>query len=407
MGLLGDIINSIEVSRVQKSNLINQGITRYKPSQIEAFFEMNEPIENMAFSGGAEVLRARAIVRCMAIAINNQYMPLILHCGDTGLEQFLWSEMGDRIGFVNPRVPIYDPFLGKDKKEFSRMIFDSATKNYRLKADAKYYVEGVFEYLQSRNALPCLDMFLTCPHMELLNKIGEAEKKKIITTEQAGRITSLLIQGKSQLPDIENFFSALEHQGKNIFASAQSVNARRVVNMEIADRYDKALMIDVLMDNNEVLINVILNEVEYMISKGRRILLVLDGISPVASDMLKKFLNRNDSTCSMLLSGEDVFSLFEGEERSFYSFLGKCSKVVISNHASAYSCDKWSDYIGTYEKQDITISNSSHTGGWGTSTSFRTKRDRIIKPEEIRCMGGMDVCVKSKYSGEIAVTTII
>lgn len=407
MGLLGDIFNAIDVSRVQKNNIISQGIVNYKPSQIEAFFDTNKPIENMVFSGGAENLRFRALSMAIDIAMNKNVVPVILHCNNRELERNMWNSFGDKVGFVNPNCPFYDPFIGKDRRELSRIVFDSATRNYRLRAEAKYYIEGVFEYLQSRNALPCLEMFFTCPHSDLLNKIGEAEKKNMLSTELAGKITSLLIQGKSQIPDIENFFSALEHQGKNIFANTNNVSSHRVVNIDLAARYNKALMIDVLMDSNDVLINVIMNEVEYLVSKGRKILLILDGISPNSSDVLKKYFNRNDSLCRIIISGDDVFSLFSGEERAFFSFLGKCSKVVISNHSSAYSCDKWSDYLGTYEKQDISFSSSSSTGGWGTSTSYRAKRERVVKPEEIRNMGAMDVYIKDKYSGELAFTNVV
>jgi len=47
------------------------------------------------------------------------------------------------------------------------------------------------------------------------------------------------------------------------------------------------------------------------------------------------------------------------------SVFGKSSKVVIQKHASAFSCQKRADVIGSYEKQEINGSfsqNASYVG---------------------------------------------
>ena len=46
-----------------------------------------------------------------------------------------------------------------------------------------------------------------------------------------------------------------------------------------------------------------------------------------------------------------MYADFNGNDNDFYAFAGRCSKVIVSKHASAHSCQKMSD---------IFLRNSSH-----------------------------------------------
>ena len=66
------------------------------------------------------------------------------------------------------------------------------------------------------------------------------------------------------------------------------------------------------------------------------------------------------------------------------------SKVIISKHMSAVSCQKFSEMIGSYDKQEISSSYTGNTNLVGkfsystaTSKNISIKREEILKPEEI------------------------
>ena len=90
LGLAAALINrhrvKIALKKVNESNIENKGIDEYLPSQIEAFFDVNEQIGNMAFSGGLNGIRARAISMAAECAYVQGYSVIVMHCDNKELE---------------------------------------------------------------------------------------------------------------------------------------------------------------------------------------------------------------------------------------------------------------------------------------------------------------------------------
>ena len=111
-----------ELQAVLDANEANQGIVRYQPSQIEAFFNESDPIQNVLITGGDPILRVRSMTRSAECAFIQGYTVLILHCGNAILEQALNTYFGSGIvQIVNRRNPIYDPFVGATKSDIARL----------------------------------------------------------------------------------------------------------------------------------------------------------------------------------------------------------------------------------------------------------------------------------------------
>lgn len=416
-GMLAAMVDSYQTNKrlkkVQTENLKNQGITYYQPSQIEAFFDASEPLGNMVFSGGLNSVRARGISRAIECALYQGYQPVVLHCSNQELEAQMSSCLGSGyLCAVNRNNPIYDPFLNLSNGEISWLILNTARNGYAVKPVGKYYIEGISDFIRAKGIRPYCQMYITCPYFTLLDKIKDAEARGIILPPTTRAILAQILQGQTERGSIEHFFMILSKQAGGILAAKPAL--QYAVNVNIAQQRGQVLSIDVQSGTNTLLIDLIVNEAQALLSRGNKLMLVADNIQPVSSGALQDLLKLSSANCSVVLSSDDVFASFGGEENVFFSFVGKCSKAVIFKHSSAYSCQKWSDYIGSYDKQEISSTysqNMHYLGHWGAgsmhSASVQVKRENIVKPEEIHRLNTDEAYILDKATGELSWVTIV
>lgn len=402
-----------ELKQIRDANEANQGIIRYQPSQIEAFFTDADPFQNMIFSGGSEEIRNRAIARAIDVAYTHGYSVLVLHSGNAVLEQTLNSYFGSAyVCIVNRRNPIYDPFVGASENDISRLVLSSATKTCQINSLGRYYINGVTQFIKAKRINPYIRMYITCPHITLIDKVNDAEAKGQITANQARLITSQILQGEVERGSIEAFFAGLSRQADAILAQKKDTGI--AINVNIAAKRNQILSIDVLSSTNSLLINLLVNETETILSQGGRMMIVVDEIPMASSDVLMDYIKRGGANISVIATGNDVYAGFGGADNDFFAFSGRSSKIIISKHTSAYSCQKFSDTIGSYDKQEISnafASNVNYVSHWGygsTKTStVNIKRENIVKPEEIQRMEADEVYILDRVSGELSNSKII
>lgn len=419
-GLTGIFMASVENRRSRKAlqaiqdvNEVNKGIIRYQPSQIEAFFEENTPLENMMFSGGANSIRIRAITRAIECAYVQGYSLMVLHCGDRNLEQNLNDYFGSgNLCFINNTNPLYDPFSGASNDEIVRLTISSSTKDSKINTVGRYYLKGVSDYIRANHKTPRCYMYINCPHLTFIDGVNKAESQGRISQDQSRAIISQIMQGEVERGNIETFFQSFYRQSAAILA--QKSNAANAVNFSIASHRQKIFCVDVQTSINTLLINMLINEAYALMTLGPKVIIVIDGIQIISTDVLRDCLKRAGTNLSVVVSLDDVYSGFGGSDNDFFAFAGTCSKIVISKHSSAYSCQKFSDLIGSYDKQEINCSfaqNTNYVGRWGygstNTASINIKRENIVKPEKIQRMAGEEVFIKDKLTGELSYTTIL
>ena len=419
-GLLGLIVALINrrrtkkaLERIEDTNRENRGIIHYQPSNIEAFFDENEPICNMVFSGGLNTIRCRSVSRAIECAVIQGYHPVVLHASNIDLEQTLLSNFGPQyVSVANKGNPIYDPFYKKTNADINRLVLTSGTKGTEVNSAGKYYIDGISDFIRAKRITPYIDMYITCPHMDLLDKINELEMQGGITDTEARRITSKIIQGEMERGNIENFFSRFSMQAAGILADKSQL--LYAVNVNISAKRNQILAIDINSTTSTLFLNMIGSEIEMELEAGRKIAVFLDGIPLQASDSMQNLIKKSGNNCCVVMSSDDAYAEFNGDDNGFYSYLGKCSKAILSKHSSAHSCQKWADYIGSYDKHEITTTfaeNANYVGQWGMgatqTANINVKRENIIKPEDLLRMNPNEVFVQNKNNGEISYTMVV
>lgn len=140
--------------------------------------------------------------------------------------------------------------------------------------------------------------------------------------------------------------------------------------------------------------------------------LLLDGISISKDiDRLVKLISVNSPHLNLSISTDDLYAMLGGDEKLMYTLLGNSMENIIMQHGSAISAEEWSKAIGFYEKTETTTTTSrgKTKGGFSLfpsyndskSIAYATKREPIVKSEEIVRMAGNEMYIYDRVQNEL------
>lgn len=169
-GVFG-VLKSLTLSSTDRTNSINRNVIEYHPCSIDAFFDPGKGVYNAIVSGGDNGLRVRAMIAQAVCAVYNGFPVIVLHEGNRELESQLRSNFSSsgRYLEIGTRSPCFEPFYGLDELEIANQILEAAPKEYDIKFNARYYIDGVSQILKKRGKHLSFHMFSTCPHALILN----------------------------------------------------------------------------------------------------------------------------------------------------------------------------------------------------------------------------------------------
>ena len=421
MGDLSSLINTILANRrtrqtirnIEKNNELRKNITKYEPSDIEGFIERDTQVSSYVISGGTNANRSRTASSIIACSLDQKVPVVVLHEGNTELE----AAVAYATSFTNNKViiakntAIYDPFYNRNNIEIWNLILNSCTKSLTIGALGQRYICGMSDFIKSKNIPPYCEMFLSCPHDILFDKLDEAEQNGYITSNSATQIRNQLMQGQNERPNIQSFLSQLSYQGLGILSNKGSRNA--AVNIKTAVHHDGMLMMDIGSSTNEILLNVVVNEIKEILATGKKMMLVIDGININSNEALSKLIKSLSSRCLTTLLSDDVFAMLGADVNLFNTFVSNASKSIVFSHSSGTTCSKWSEIFGYYDVDKVSqnvATNQNYQWGYssGTSTSINvsTNREFIVKPEEIARLKLNEVYILDRNAQELAFTTL-
>ncbi len=389
------------LQRVSKENDNNKNIAYCPPTPIEAFFGQNDDLGNMIFSGSSQVIRNRAIKCIVQNAVGKGWGVVILHQCNHEIENYIKQNVPNTTVF-NRSTSNYDPFVGMANAEINRMIQDSSVQCCEIKGVSQYYLDGVTEFIRSKKVSPCCSMYITCPHLTIFDKLDAAETKGKISSVDALRIRTLLMQGQAQRYDIENYFSILANQAQGILSSPKNIS--HAISLKKLIQKKGVAVVDVMSVNNKLFLNLLMCDIMAACNHGYPLLLIIEGISLASNDMLMQFVNNSGyHTCSVL-SGDDIFASVNGDDKILSGLLGKASKCLIGQHTSGQSCEMFAKYIGQYDKKetDMTLMQSKQYQSMfsvipgqmnGSGIHIATKKEYRVTPEEISKMEALEYYV--------------
>lgn len=401
------------IRNIRLNNKARRNITEYQPSDIEGFIERDPHVGSYIISGGICRNRSRAVASAVACALDQNVPVIVLHEGNLDLQNQIRAATaftGNKV-IIAKNTEIYDPFYNRTDQEICNIIINSAPKNSAIGAKGNHYIIGMSEFIKSDVSKPYCGGFLSCGLNDLHVGIDRAVSNGIITCHKADQIRDLLMQGQNEEANIQSFFSQLACQGRGIISNRGSRSS--AVNIRTAAAHNGMLMIDIGSSTNEILLNLIMNEIKEILSTGKQIMLVLDGININSNETLSGVLRSLSSRCLTVLTSDDVYSMLGAEDSLFNTFIGNACKCIVYSHTAGVSCTKFSEVFGYYDVDKVSRNsgnNENYQWGYGYTSSksitVSTDREFVVKPEEISRMAENEVYILDRNAKELAHTTL-
>lgn len=375
------------IDDANRKNIENRRLIRCKSASIDSLIDTYGISGNLILSGGDANQRNRAIARLSHQACYKNECVVVLHIGNQLLEQEVEARVGSSsVQKFNSANPYYDPFHNLSRYEVGSIILESSAT---IEPTGRYIIEGMYDYMTSKGNQPSTYLFAICPYHELVPKVKSSEAKLIISAAQSRSIVAKLLQGEKSIPNVANYFLEFYNQSKLVLAKDPLGPYGASIFSSVLS--NKIVLFDIISPTNDLLINVVACEIERLLTQGMNVKLIIDGVPYSASPILQKVIKTSGHSCQTVLSDQDVYSMFHGEDAAFFGVTSRAENIFISKHLSVHSCQKWSDIIGSFEKVDISNSRSMSGGfatgfGGGQTVTMSDKKEYIVRPEEIKSM---------------------
>lgn len=355
-----------QIRNTERQNERNKNVVEHHEAPVEAYVNRDRS-ENIIVSGNNKQIRDRVCCSATYNAFTNGEGVIVLHCGNSELESLLVDAFDSTNGLhlINESNQFYDPFLDMDKNQIAQLVLSSATESCKVQHNGGIYIKGLTDYLMARGQVPCARSYIKCPHDSMWRKIQEHVRNGDMTSDVAEEINDELTRGQVERGNVEHYFNVLNSQAETILATKDIIKSGSGINIRGAVNRNQVIVFDITPSASDLLMNILLQEIKNCMSEGKKFTFVLDSIPADSSEALGKLLRNFSSRCKFVFSAEDAYAETASTETLFDSLLGKSDTVFISQHDSAETSEKFSNYLGKYQKMEI---NNTFTTGDTYST---------------------------------------
>jgi len=405
-----DWINNRRMNRqIQEHNKHARGLEEHLSITTDILFPALSCQENIIISGGSSGERLRFSERLIKNNFDQRRSMIVLHLANGGLENII-----ARNGFgtiANKSSKCFDAFTSFEWQEICQAVLDTCKTKYDIKPAGRYILQTVYELLSSKKLLPYFSNYAKCPYHQLAEKINDRLTNGLINQKMADNLNSLLMMGQSECAKIDSFFSDMKVQINHIATD----NANKTGGSSILSAIKKGqiLCIDLNSSANVMLVELIVNSLTIAMSRGYEFSLFIDDVAIVNNELLKNMLCQKSKHNNIICS-KDLYALINGKDDVFTTITGEAEKTVLLSHGSHISCEKWSKYIGEYDKIDVSHNNSggwSKSSKWGYNTNqgktMANKREYKIKPEQINRLLSGEIFIYDNQNGSLIQTNVV
>lgn len=406
-------LKSMMMSGANRANVLNRSVIEYKPCDINAFFDPDNGVYNALVSGGDSRLRISAMVAQAICAARNNFPVIVLHEGNELLEEKLRRNFSGTGKYkeISGGSPCFEPFYGLSELEISNQIMEAAPKEYDIKFNARYYVSGISDILNAAGRARSFRKFSTCPHTKIFGMVDSLETQGKISGQAAQEIKSKLMMGQSETFKLDTYFASLKAEIEPLmYVSKRGYSP---LNIVAALKSDAVLCFDLASVTNKLLLNIVVYQLKLALSKGIQYQIIIDSIPIGSNEAYASFLRTpSDKVCKTIAS-DNFYAMVGGDEKTFSSIVGDTQILVVMNHRSGHTAEKWAEVFGQYDKFDESYS-WSHGGSrrtpfsiWQSPSYTKTmnvskNREYIVKPEMITRMGNGEAYILSAALGQLA-----
>ena len=406
--LIDFIMNKIRNKRIKKYNKQARGVEEYQSTPIDVLLPPHTYKDSILISGGNVSERLDVCEVIIRNANNAKHPVIILHTASGGMEKMIARNNFGTV--ISGNNKMFDVFTSFDFNEIYQVVTETCKSKYDIKPAGRYVLQVAYDLLINRGRNPYFAGFANCPYFQLSDQIESRLNSGAITQDIADKLHSLLLTGQSECPKIDTFFSDAKSQID--YLSAPDPKAVGAVSVLSAIKNNQILCIDLKSSGNVMLMELIVNSLIIAMNRGYNFTLLIDDVAFVNNEMLKNTVSQKANHHNIIVS-KDLYSLMGAKEDVFATLIGKVEKTVLFAHNSNVSCEKWSKYIGEYDKIDTTWNTSSgfnQSSKWGFNTNQgqtdSMKREAKVKPDEISNLSQNEAFVYDHTTGSLIQTVI-
>jgi len=394
--------------KIMKYNQNERGVDTYQSINVGSLLPVSTYQDSIIVSGGDQGERAGICEQLIRNAYNMSHPMIILHTANGQLENVI---AGNRFGAIaSDRSKVFDAFADFSLNEISQTVMDTCKSRYDIKPSGRYILQIVYDLLVSRGLPPYFSAYASCPYFKLYEQIENHFDARVMSRDDADRLNSLLLTGQAECPKIDTFFSDVKAQ--IAYLSAPDPKKVSVVSVLSAIKNNQVLCIDLRSSANAILIELVVNSLVAAMNRGYGFSLLIDDVALTNNDMLKNAVLQTTNHQKIIVS-KDLYALAGGKEDVFNALIGGAVKTILFSHSSNVSCEKWSKYIGEYDKIDVSHNRNSgfHQSsrlGYNTNDgqTETMKREHRIKPEQINRLQRNEAIIYDHSTGSLIHTVI-
>lgn len=407
------VFKALTMTRTDRINAINRSVIEYNPSHVDAFFEPAKGVYNSIVSGGDRYYRNQAIIAQVACAEQNNFPVIIMHEGNSDLEQQVTSNFAGtgKLIKVNRTNPCFEPLFGLNEMEISSQILETAPSEYDLKFSARYYIDGISTFLKKSGKHLSFKMFSTCPHALIFDKVDDLKNRGAITDAEEQEIKSKLMMGQSENYKIDTFLASLKMEIDPILYVAK--RGYKPVNIISSIKRNKILCFDIASVTNKLLLNTLIYQLKLALTQGLQYVIIIDSIPTNSNEAYAAYLQAPTGKACRMISSDDYYSMVGGDDKTFSATIGDSQIIIVMGHTAGHSAAKWAEVFGQYDKFEESFSTSRGSSrrtpfslmpspNFNRTVSVSKSREYIVKPESITRMGNSEAYILSAARGELA-----
>jgi len=395
--------------KIRKYNKQSRGLEQHTSITMDALFPVQLIHDNIIISGGTSNERLQFCEKILQNAYTQKQPVIVLTAGNSDLENTI---VGNGFGIAASRQrKIFDAFTFLELPDICQVVIDTQRRKYDIKPNGRYILQIAYDIILAHGLRPYFANFIKFTYHQIPDRIDECLANGIIAQSKANELKSLLSMGQTEIAKIDAFFYDAKVQiGSISQTNPNTVGASSALS---AIWEEKIFLIDIGSSANIMATEILINTLSIAESKGYNFSLLIDDISVANNETLRNILCQKSSS-NKIISTQDAFALFDGEERTFSTVVGLSEKTILLSHGSHISCEMWSKYIGEYDKID-TSQNSG--GGWFQSSRWgyvskqsqteTMKREQKIKPEEINRLLQGQIFAYDNQNGSLIQANII
>ena len=379
---IGNIVNYYRIRRINEKE---KGVEQFKSITTDVLFPPGSCGENIIISGGDIGQRLRFSERIIENSHVQGRPMIVLHLANSGLENIIVRNNWGVV--VNRQNKKFDAFTSFNLQEICQVVLDTCKSRYDIRPEGRYILQAVHELLACKKIRPYFSNFADFPYPQLDVKINDCLTSGLITQDTNDNLVSLNGMGQHERNKIDTFFYDMKAQINHI--ATDDANSTGGISILSAIKNGKILCIDLNSSANVMLVELIVNSLNIAMRRGIEFTLFLDDVPIANNEMLKNTLCQR-SRHNNIICSKDLYAMLSGNNDAFTTITGLAETTVLSSHGSHISCEKWSKYIGEYDKIDVSQNRNAGWGHRGFNTSkgqtMTYKREYRVKPEQINCL---------------------